>query len=214
MQQITLHQVMPQVFALRQDLVSDVWNSDVRFAKGNTYLIEADSGMGKSTFCSYLLGYRHDYSGTIRFDDDDIRQYQVVKWVDIRQRHISMLFQEMRLFPELTAWENVMIKNQLTHHITDIDIEKCFSVLGIADKKNTKAGLLSQGQQQRVAFIRTLVQPFDFLVIDEPISHLDDRNALLMANMIQQVKHQTECGIIATSIGKQLPLEYDITLKL
>jgi ABC-type lipoprotein export system ATPase subunit len=214
MQQISLHQVLPQVFAQRTDLASEVWNTEVHFEKGNSYLIEADSGMGKSTFCSYLLGYRHDYSGTIFFDGDDISQYQVGQWVDIRQRHISMLFQEMRLFAELTAWENIVIKNQLTQHISVADIERWLESLGIADKKDVKAGLLSQGQQQRVAFIRTLAQPFDFLVIDEPISHLDDRNAELMADILLQVKCQTQCGIIATSIGKQLPLEYDYKLKL
>ena len=123
MQQISLHQVLPQVFAQRTDLASEVWNTEVHFEKGNSYLIEADSGMGKSTFCSYLLGYRHDYSGTIYFDGDDISQYQVGQWVDIRQRHISMLFQEMRLFAELTAWENIVIKNQLTQHISVDDIE-------------------------------------------------------------------------------------------
>lgn len=214
MQQISLHQVLPQVFAQRTDLASEVWNTEVHFEKGNSYLIEADSGMGKSTFCSYLLGYRHDYSGTIFFDGDDISQYQVGQWVDIRQRHISMLFQEMRLFAELTAWENIVIKNQLTQHISVDDIERWLESLGIADKKDVKAGLLSQGQQQRVAFIRTLSQPFDFLVVDEPISHLDDRNAELMADILLQVKCQTQCGIIATSIGKQLPLEYDYKLKL
>ena len=120
----------------------------------------------------------------------------------------------MRLFPELTAWENVEVKNRLTGHITQDDIKRWFTQLGITEKWNVKAAILSQGQQQRVAFVRALAQPFDFLVIDEPISHLDDTNAQLMADIIAEVKEKTGCGIIATSIGKQLPLKYDETLKL
>lgn len=214
MKQIILHQVLPQVFAQRDDLTSDVWLSEVCFERGSSYLIEAGSGMGKSTFCSYLLGYRHDYSGQLCFDDQDVREMTVAQWVDIRQQHLSMLFQEMRLFPELTAWENVEIKNRLTGLFDRPTIEEWFERLDIGDKLQVKAGILSQGQQQRVAFIRALVQPCDFLIVDEPISHLDDRNAQLMADLVEEVKDHTQCGIIATSIGKQLPLHYDYTLNL
>lgn len=214
MKQIILHQVLPQVFAQRDDLTSDVWLSEVCFERGSSYLIEAGSGMGKSTFCSYLLGYRHDYSGQLCFDDQDVREMTVAQWVDIRQQHLSMLFQEMRLFPELTAWENVEIKNRLTGLFDRPTIEEWFEWLDIGDKLQVKAGILSQGQQQRVAFIRALVQPCDFLIVDEPISHLDDRNAQLMADLVEEVKDRTQCSIIATSIGKQLPLHYDYTLNL
>ena len=211
---ISLHQVVPQVFADREDMNSQIWYTEVDFEKGNTYLVEAESGMGKSTFCSYLLGYRHDYSGQIFFDQDDVRRYKISQWVTVRQQHIGMLFQEMRLFPELTALENVQIKNRLTSTVSKATIEEWFSKLGIAEKLHQKAGLLSQGQQQRVAFMRSLAQPFDFLVVDEPISHLDDVNAQLMADMVMQVKESTQCGVIVTSIGKHLPLTYDYTLKL
>ena len=214
MRQIFLHQVLPQIFAQRDDLTSDVWRTDVCFERGKSYLVEAESGMGKSTFCSYLLGYRNDYTGHICFDATDIRDFSIAQWVTVRQQHVSMLFQEMRLFPELTAWENVEVKNRLTGHVDKEDIRQWFIKLGIEEKWNVKAAYLSQGQQQRIAFIRSLAQPFDFLVIDEPISHLDDSNAQLMADIIVQVKHLTDCGIIATSIGKQLPLDYDKTLKL
>ncbi len=214
MQQITLHQVLPQVFAQRDDLASDVWKTEVCFERGTSYLVEAESGMGKSTFCSYLLGYRRDYTGQICFDGIDIRQFSVSQWVDIRQQQISMLFQEMRLFPELTALENVEIKNRLKSRVDLPTIEQWFQQLGIDEKLHVKAGILSQGQQQRVAFIRSLVQPLDFLIVDEPISHLDDGNAHLMAEMVGQMKEKTHCGVIVTSIGKQLPLTYDKTLKL
>lgn len=214
MQKIILHQVLPQVFAQKGCQNSDVWQAEVCIEKGYSYLVEAESGMGKSTLCSYLLGYRHDYAGQIFFDQDDISHFTISQWVNIRQQHISMLFQEMRLFPELTALENVEIKNRLTTHVCEANIKQWFTMLGIEEKLNVKVGILSQGQQQRVAFIRALAQPFDFLIIDEPISHLDDGNAQLMASIVNHVKEQTGCGVIVTSIGKQLPLNYDYTLKL
>ena len=79
MESITFHSVLPQVFAQQPDLQSEIWNKDVTFEKGHLYLIEADSGKGKSTFCSYILGYRHDYVGEVRFDDRDTRGFKVVE---------------------------------------------------------------------------------------------------------------------------------------
>ena len=75
-------------------------------------------------------------------------------------------------------------------------------------------GLLSFGQQQRVALMRALVQPFDFLLADEPISHLDEGNAQIMAELISREAESQGACIITTSIGKHLPLDYDITLQL
>ena len=65
-----------------------------------------------------------------------------------------MLFQELRIFTELTALENVLLKNRLTNRKKKKEILSLFDTLGIADKVNEKAGKLSFGQQQRVAFIR------------------------------------------------------------
>ena len=69
METIRLNNLVPHVFAQSGDLGSAVWQRDVTFHKGHLYLVEAESGKGKSTFCSYLLGYRHDYSGELYFDD-------------------------------------------------------------------------------------------------------------------------------------------------
>ncbi|EFC76665.1 hypothetical protein HMPREF0649_00572 [Segatella buccae D17] len=67
MEQIHLDNVLPEVFAQRDNLSSEVWKQQLTFNKGHLYLVEADSGMGKSTFCSYVIGYRHDYTGRISF---------------------------------------------------------------------------------------------------------------------------------------------------
>ena len=97
METIQFQSVLPQVFAQRNDLDSEIWQQDVSFEKGHLYLVEADSGKGKSTFCSYVLGYRHDYSGNVLFDKDVTAHYQVKDWVEVRKRHISHLFQELRI---------------------------------------------------------------------------------------------------------------------
>ena len=213
-QSISLEHVVPQVFASLGDLQSQVWQQSLTFERGHVYLIEADSGSGKSTFCSYILGYRHDYEGKILFDGQDVSSLKVSDWTRMRQEEFSYLFQELRLFPELTAYENVDIKNRLTHHQEKEKIEFWFERLGIAEKLNARVGQLSYGQQQRVAMMRALCQPFSFILVDEPISHLDDQNATVMAEMMMEEARAQEAGVIVTSIGKRMPLDYEKTYRL
>lgn len=214
MKEIIFNSVIPDVFSHSNTLNSDVWNSDVVFNKEQLYLIEADSGKGKSTFCSYILGYRRDYSGNIKFDNRSVREMKISEWIDIRKLHISYLFQELRLFPELTAFENVEIKNKLTNFKNKQQILEWFEILGIGDKVNSKICHMSFGQQQRVAMIRALVQPFDFILVDEPISHLDDNNSKIMGDIMMTEAKAQGAGVIVTSIGKHMNLNYNKVFKL
>ncbi len=214
METISFQSVLPQVFSQRTDLVSEVWQQQVAFRKGHLYLVEAESGKGKSTFCSYIVGYRHDYSGKVMFDADDTMQYKSGDWVKTRMHHVSHLFQELRLFPELTAMENVEIKNRLTGFKSRQQILQWFDMLGIADKVDAKIGHMSFGQQQRVAMIRSLCQPFDFILADEPISHLDDNNSRIMGDIMMQEAKSQGAGVIVTSIGKHMDLPYEHVFRL
>lgn len=214
METIQFQSVLPQVFSQRTDLCSEIWKQDVVFQKGHLYLVEAESGKGKSTFCSYILGYRHDYSGQVMFDNSNVLDFKVRDWVEIRKRHISHLFQELRLFPELTAMENVEIKNKLTNFQTREQILEWFDMLGIADKVDAKIGRMSFGQQQRVAMIRSLCQPFDFILADEPISHLDDNNSSIMGDIMMAEANRQGAGVIVTSIGKHMDLAYEKVVRL
>ena len=214
MNKIVFRNVLPSVFANRTDLSSDIWQGNVTFERGHLYLVEAASGQGKSTFCSYVVGYRNDYTGEVLFDDTDRSRLTLSQWIDIRKSHVSHLFQELRLFPALTAMENVEIKNKLTKFKCRRQIEQWFEMLGIADKMDSKIGRMSFGQQQRVALIRSLVQPFDFLLADEPISHLDDNNSRIMGEIMMQEAKSQGAGVIVTSIGKHIDLNYERVLKL
>jgi ABC-type lipoprotein export system ATPase subunit len=212
--EIRLNNVVPEIFAERGDIVSDIWRTDVVLERGKSYLIEAASGTGKSSLCSYLYGQRGDYRGVISFDNEDVKHYDINHWCNIRQHNISILFQDLRLFGELTALENVEIKNRITKHRTQQQIETWFEELGIGDKLNARIDRMSYGQQQRVALIRALCQPFDFLILDEPISHLDDRNSDIMRDIILREAGAVGAAVVTTSIGKHMNIDYDKTLCL
>ncbi len=202
------------MFAGQDGIHSDVWHRDITLERGKRYLISAESGTGKSSMCSYIYGYRQDYSGVIAFDGQDIRSLTIAQWCDVRQRHIAYLPQDMRLFGELTAMENVELKNRLTGFKSRDEIRHLFEALGIADKEDSLASKLSIGQQQRVAIIRTLCQPCDFIMLDEPVSHLDEENNRIVADLVTQEATRQGAGIIATSVGNHLKMDVDTTFKL
>lgn len=209
MNKIELRNMLPAVFTSRTDIGGDIWRQNVTFERGGLYLIEAASGTGKSSLCSYIVGHRNDYEGSLLFDGRNTRTLKTAEWVRLRRHSLSLLFQELRLFPELTAYENVAIKNNLTKHKSREQILHWFEELGIADKMNVKAGRMSYGQQQRVALMRALVQPFDFLFADEPISHLDDENSRIMGRILMEESRTQGAGVIVTSIGRHIDLAYN-----
>ena len=202
------------MFAGLHGIHSDIWQQQVTFERGKRYLISAESGTGKSSMCSYIYGYRQDYSGSIAFDGQDIRSMTVAQWCDVRQRHIAYLPQDMRLFDELTAMENVELKNRLTGFKDRDEILKLFEAMGIPDKVDSLASKLSIGQQQRVAIIRALCQPYDFIMLDEPVSHLDEENNRIVANIITEEARHQGAGVIATSVGNHLQMDVDKLFKL
>lgn len=209
-ERISLDGVLPRVFAGSENeppvCRSMVWLRNIEFVKPQYWLIEAESGTGKSSLCAFIYGSRTDYSGTIAFDGRDVRSLSIADWCRLRTRSLAYLPQEMHLFPELTVMENLAIKNRLTGHKTEAQLREMLDRLEIGGKADTPAAKLSVGQQQRAAIVRALCQPFDFLLIDEPVSHLDARNNRAVAEMIDAEARANSAGIIATSVGNKIVL--------
>lgn len=215
---IKLDKVIPDFFGstFSKDEPTDVWGKELTFTRGVTYLIEAASGRGKSSLCSFIYGLRSDYAGSIEFIDNEGKALSTTQkdLCGMRRTMLAMMFQEHRIFPELTAVENVLMKNQLTDYFTEKEIRERLTMLGLEQRLDTPCGKLSLGQQQRVAFVRLLAQPADFVILDEPVSHLDAGNARIMGTMLRQRQLADGMGVIVTSIGQRLPYEYDKILKL
>lgn len=211
---ISLHDLLPNVFAGEEKPASRVWSTECAFQRGQHYLVEAPSGGGKSSLLGFIYGRRTDYQGTILFNDRDIRTFTVPDWQRLRQTHLAYVPQELNLFPELTCIENIMLKLSLTDCVEPSKIDEWLERLGIADRRNFPVGKMSIGQQQRVAIIRALAMPFDFLMLDEPVSHLDNANNLIVAEIIAEQAARYQAGVISTSVGNPLLLHSAINIRL
>lgn len=221
MNRIELKGCIPDVFYLAAldgsvaKYISEVWNSECSFTKGESYLVKADSGRGKTSLCSFLMGSRTDYQGEVLFDGESIKELGLSDWEVLRKENIAYLPQGLMLFDELSALDNILLKNQLSGgYRTREWILEALECLEIGDRTNYQSSKLSYGQRQRVALIRSLCQPFDFLILDEPVSHLDSTTSQLMASLVSRELQSSGAGLLVTSIGKELPVDYSKVLVL
>lgn len=211
---ISFQSVLPHPLKDYRHGADSVWKNNFTLEFPSKVLLNATSGKGKSTFANILYGVRQDYDGTILLNQKDIRTFSLHEWIELRRTKLSVIFQDLQLFGDLTAWENLQLKNTLTKHKSDEEINAMLELLGIPDKKNQTAKTLSLGQQQRVAIIRSLLQPFELLIMDEPFSHLDEINTNIALDLIVRETNQNKGGFILTSLGGKHNFTFDTELKL
>ena len=174
---LQLKNILPEYFPESRKQTSEIWGKDLRFDKGEMIKIVAPSGSGKTSLTQFMYGMRHEYSGSIHYNEQPIAGLAAETFAGYRKNHISIVFQDMRLFPEQTVEENLELKRQLQPYHPKEKVSAMLHRLGIGDKLQAKCRTCSYGEQQRIAIIRSLLQPFDFLLLDEPFSHLDNRNS-------------------------------------
>lgn len=193
---------------------SDLWQQSLDFRQGELIFIRAPSGAGKTTLIHMLYGLRSDYSGEICWNGNDIRDQQTETLSQWRAQNISIVFQDLRVFPELTAWENLEIKRRLTNTVSEEECESWLEKLGIAHRKDKPAKTLSYGEQQRLVIIRALLQPFDWLLMDEPFSHLDLANIEKAIALIGEVTARNGAGLLLADLDENKYFPYTQTLHL
>jgi ABC-type lipoprotein export system ATPase subunit len=181
---------------------SGIWKQSLELHKGERVFIQAPSGTGKTTLIHTLYGIRTDYEGTIYWDTNNMTTINADGLSNLRANYLSVIFQDMRLFPELTAWENLEIKRRLTDTASEAEVETWLARLGLKDKKNSLGKTLSYGEQQRVAIIRALLQPFEWLLMDEPFSHLDINNRNKAIELINEVVQLNSAGMILADLDE------------
>jgi ABC-type lipoprotein export system ATPase subunit len=205
---------MPIPLASIEHSKESIWGNRVELNVGNRIMLNASSGKGKTTFTTIAFGLRRDYDGVLSYDDVDIRELGPDDWSDIRKTKISIVFQDLQLFQKLSVRDNLMLKNYLTDTFTESQLKQLLEKLEIENKWKQQCGLLSMGQQQRVAIIRAMTQPFKWLIMDEPFSHLDNENAIKCMKMIQERTQEQNAGFILTSLGDKHGTNYDQELRL
>ena len=198
--QIEIQQIAPVFLEQEKISGSEIWNQLIAFQKGEYVQLIAPSGSGKTSFIHFLYGLRKDFSGNIFFNNKSLKTISSTQLSSIRAAKLSVVFQDLRLFTNHTAYENIFVKHQLQPFHPKNKIEEMAERLGIQNKLHQAAGKCSYGEQQRIAIIRALQQPFDFIVLDEPFSHLDEDNSKKAMQLIEEETQKRNAGIILADL--------------
>lgn len=187
---------------------SQIWNREFIISPKEKVLICAESGKGKTTFINILFGLRKDYHGNLIIDNTDIKNYDPIELSDLRKQRLSIVPQGLLLFDELTVLENIEIKNSIGNFFSRDQILNILTDFDIIHHKDKKAGILSYGQKQRLAITRALCQRFDFILLDEPFSHLDDKNKSNALKILLKHVEEQNAGLIITSLHDNIDFEF------
>ena len=213
--QLSLQGVVPlPLLDKMNNYQSGLWKGTLSFKKGEYIFIQAPSGTGKTTLVHILYGLRKDFEGNVTWDTTAMSNAGNEALAQLRTNNISIIFQDMRLFPELTAWENIDIKRKLINTVTTEQANEWLDRLGLKDKKKSLAATMSYGEQQRVAIVRALMQPFEWLLMDEPFSHLDHANTTKAIALIGEVVKQHNAGMILADLDENTFFPYTKTIVL
>ncbi len=204
--EIVLHNVKPVYMSESEVSGSDIYmQQTVCFRQDKCYMICAKSGHGKTSLLNFIYGTSTLYDGEITVTQAPPSP---------RSAFISYMFQDLCLFPELTAMENVLIKNNLTGFKNADEIENMLDALFLKEKRDQPLRTLSLGQQQRVAVVRALCQPFSFILLDEPFSHIDSQTAKVAASLICKEAERQKAGIIITALDTTDLFQFDSLMQL
>lgn len=211
---VEINNVIPHPVKETFEGFSQIWYQKVTFASNQFTMVAAPSGRGKSSLISIMYGLRHDYDGEVKVFGKEIRSYSKSELATLRQKKLSIIFQDLRLFLNLSGWENLKLKNDLTLEQSEKKILEMAERLGIKGILEKRTGLLSYGERQRIAIIRALIQPFELLLMDEPFSHLDENNATLASALIHEECTARGAGLLIASLGNFYNFNYHQILDL
>lgn len=183
---------------LEQEKISDseVWGKKIEIRKGEKVQVIAPSGRGKTSLVHFLYGLRNDYTGSISLNDKYLKELSIDELSSIRSRQMSIIFQDLRLFPEHTTEQNIAVKRDLHPYHTPETYANMAERLGIKSKLNQLSKNCSYGEQQRTAIVRALQQPFELLLMDEPFSNLDEANRVKAMKLITEETEARQATVL------------------
>lgn len=173
---------------------------DLEIKHGEFVSIVGLSGAGKSTLLKLVTGEERADEGRVLIDDIDIAKVKVSDLPYLR-RKIGMVFQDIKLLPKRTAFENVAFAMEVSGHRRDRiekEVPKILELVGLLHKKHNFPNEMSGGERQRIAIARSLAHRPALLMADEPTGNLDEVNAAEVLDLLLKINKLGTTVILAT----------------
>ena len=190
--------------------VRAVNNMNVNIGPGEFVYVIGPTGAGKSTFIKLLYREEKASSGKVIVAGEDVSKIKNRK-VPYFRRNIGIVFQNFRLLPKKTVFENIAF----TLEVTDtprVEIRKkvrrTLELVGLEDKANAFPHVLSGGQQQRVAIARAIVNNPKVLIADEPTGNLDPDTSIEIIELLERINEVNHTTILVVTHDKEIVQKY------
>ena len=184
---------------------------------GRITALVGPSGAGKTTLLNLAGLLEQPKSGQIWINGTKATGLSERKRTQLRRRHIGMVFQFHRLFPEFSALENIMIP-QMLNSLSQTESEKraklLLEMVGLSDRATHRPGLLSGGEQQRVAIARAMVNSPSLILADEPTGNLDTENSENVFGVIQELAESENLGVLIVTHNSELALKTNKLIRM
>jgi lipoprotein-releasing system ATP-binding protein len=190
---------------------------DLSVARGEMVAVVGASGVGKSTLLHLLGGLDAADGGVIRIGDAELTSMSDADRVAFRNRHIGFVFQFHHLLPEFSAIENAEMPMRVARMREAEFRPRAREVLarvGLSDRLEHRPGLLSGGEQQRVAVARALVMSPDLLLADEPTGDLDETTADALHALLREMHRERQLTSVIATHNTRLAAACDRVLRL
>jgi lipoprotein-releasing system ATP-binding protein len=190
---------------------------DLKVAHGEMVAVVGASGVGKSTLLHLLGGLDRPDAGTIQVADVDLRGLDDNSLVQFRNRNVGFVFQFHHLLPEFDAAENVEMPMRIARHSLAAARDRAVALLarvGLGDRLAHRPGMLSGGEQQRVAVARALVMEPALLLADEPTGDLDERTADALHDLLREMHAERQLTSIVATHNPRLASSCDRVLRM
>ena len=180
-------------------------NASIKINDGEFVFLVGPSGAGKSTFIKLILKEVNADSGSIVVDGQEVTKLSN-REIPMLRRKIGIVFQDFRLLPKKTVFENVAFALETVHKSSrrvKNRVPVALDMVGIGDKATKSPDELSAGEQQRVAIARAIINNPDLLICDEPTGNLDPDTANGIMDLLAEI-NETGTTIVMVTHAKDI----------